>query len=595
VLTNGIHSGDACAFPVKRRCSLALLPMRHLVVALFVVLACAFASTALAQPQPQGTGVIVGTVVDEHHVPVSRAQVQAFSAEAVKKASEGPHRLGRSSGSASTDAAGMFRISGLPADDYVVAAEAIPKFPSGGRFPGPMYGASFYPSTLDVTHAVFVNALQQQPATIEIELVPVKPVRVAGTVMSASGRSTEGFDVKLFRSFGGFGSGGPVAVVGTNGIFEIPRVPPGEYGLTVEPHASEPGQKGREFVETMIAVTDHDLDLSLTLGPGASIAGHVVVEPSGSVMTPIGLRVTANPAHEQFGAGLYIAAAVNSDWTFTMTGLSGSYEFLIGSDRPPPMVVATRVVVDGISYPATGGIALAEGDHNVVVFAAPREGPKPTVDSTQSSSALVEQFKNERSFARQMEIAKAIAAKRDVGVLLPLADWLGHQDRHIRGNVAFIFASFGDPRGLQTITEILADRSVRPEGQGIPGGAGNGRYRFERQVASDRYYAAHLLGDLRDSRGVALLVPLLDDPETQSIVPWSLAQIGDRSAISPLIAALDNDDPSSRVLVIYALEELHAKEAVPRLMTLVNDERKSRFGALVTVSEAAKAAIAKLR
>jgi len=242
VLTNGIHSGDACAFPVKRRCSLALLPMRHLVVALFVVLACAFASTALAQPQPQGTGVIVGTVVDEHHVPVSRAQVQAFSAEAVKKASEGPHRLGRSSGSASTDAAGMFRISGLPADDYVVAAEAIPKFPSGGRFPGPMYGASFYPSTLDVTHAVFVNALQQQPATIEIELVPVKPVRVAGTVMSASGRSTEGFDVKLFRSFGGFGSGGPVAVVGANGIFEIPRVPPGEYGLTVEPHASEPGQ-----------------------------------------------------------------------------------------------------------------------------------------------------------------------------------------------------------------------------------------------------------------------------------------------------------------------------------------------------------------
>lgn len=570
-------------------------PEPRLVIVFSVVLACAFHSTALAQSQPHGTGVIVGTVVDEHHVPVSRAQVQAFSAEDVKKASEGSHRLGRSSGSSSTDAAGMFRISGLAAGDYVVAAEAIPKFPSGGRFPGPMYGASFYPSTLDVSHAVFVDALQQQPATVQIELVPVTPVRVTGTVMSASGRSTEGFDVKLFRSFGGFGSGGPVAVVGAKGTFEIPRVPPGEYGLTVEPHASEPGQKGREFVETMIAVTDHDLDLSLILGPGASIAGHVVFEPSGSVTTPIGLRVTANPGHEQFGAGLYVAAAVKSDWTFTMTGLSGSYEFLVSSDRPPPVVVATRVVVDGTSYPATGGIALAEGDHNVVVFAAPRAGPKPTVDSTQPSSALVEQFKNEKHFWSQMEIAKAIAAKRDASVLLPLGDWLGHQDRHIRGNVAFIFAGFGDPRGLQTITEILADRSVRPEGQGIPGVAGDGRYHFEQQVASDRYYAAHLLGDLRDSRGVALLVPLLDDPETQSIVPWSLAQIGDTSAIPPLIAALDNDDPSSRVLVIYALEELHAKEAVPRLMTLVNDDRKSRFGALVTVSEAAKAAIAKLR
>ena len=114
-------------------------------------------------------------------------------------------------------------------------------------------------------------------------------------------------------------------------------------------------------------------------------------------------------------------------------------------------------------------------------------------------------------------------------------------------------------------------------------------------MAAGRYYAAHLLGDLRDPRGVAALVPLLDDPETQSIVPWSLGQIGDRRAIPPLIAALDNDDPSNRVLVIYALEALDAKEAIPRLMTLVNDDRKSRFGALVPVSEAAKGAIAKLR
>src|SRR5262249_48779954 len=106
-------------------------PEPRLVIVFSVVLACAFHSTALAQSQPHGTGVIVGTVVDEHHVPVSRAQVQAFSAEDVKKASEGSHRLGRSSGSSSTDAAGMFRISGLAAGDYVVAAEAIPKFPSG--------------------------------------------------------------------------------------------------------------------------------------------------------------------------------------------------------------------------------------------------------------------------------------------------------------------------------------------------------------------------------------------------------------------------------------------------------------------------------
>ena len=440
-----------------------------------------------------------------------------------------------------------------------------------------------------------VNALDHLPPTVQVELVPVKPVRVTGTVISASGRSTEGFDVRLFRSFGGFGSGATVAAVRAKGIFEIPQVPPGSYELIVEPHASRPGEEGREFVDTTIDVKDRDLDLSLTVERGASLTGRVVPEPTGALATPIGLRVTANKAHEQLAGGMSIAAAVNADWSFKMTGLSGSYEFLVSSDRPPPLVVATRIVVDGTSYATPGGITLAEGDHDVVVFVAPRAAPKPTVDITQNSSALIQQFKNEKVFWKQFEIGKTIAGKHDRSALPPLADWLGHQDRHIRGNVAFIFASFGDPRGLQTITEILADRSVRPEGQGIPGVAGDGRYHFEQQVASDRYYAAHLLGDLRDSRGVALLVPLLDDPETQSIVPWSLAQIGDRSAIPPLIAALDNDDPSSRVLVIYALEELHAKEAVPRLLTLLSDNRKSRFGALVTVSEAAKAAITKLQ
>jgi len=545
--------------------------------------------------QPKGDAVIAGVVLDERHMPVARAQVQAFSAEDVRKASNSSQPLGRSTGSASTDEAGTFRISGLAAGDYVVAAEAVPTFPNAGPVPARMYGPTFYPSTLDVSRAVFVFALDRPAPTLQIELVPVEPVRVTGTVISASGRSTEGFDVRLFRRFGGFGSGATVATVGEKGIFEIRRVPPGAYGLTIEPRASRPGQEGREFVETMIDVKDHDLDLSLTVGRGASLTGHVVAEPPGAVTTPIGLRVTVNKAHEQLAAGPPIAAAVSGDWSFRMTGLSGSYEFFVSSDRPPPMVVATRVVLDGASYPAAAGIAFAEGDHDVVVFVAPRETPRPTVDNAQASSALVEQFKNEKVFWKQIEIAKAIAGKRDASVLPPLADWLRHEDRHIRGNVAFLFASFGDPRGLQTIADILVDRSERPEGQGIPIAPSDGRYRFERQVSADRYYAAHLLGDLRDPGGVALLVPLLDDPETQSIVPWSLGQIGDKRAIPPLIAALDNDDPSTRVLVIYALEALHATEAVPRLLTLMNDDRRSRFGALVTVSEAAKAAIAKLQ
>jgi hypothetical protein len=267
-----------------------------------------------------------------------------------------------------------------------------------------------------------VNALDHPAPTVTIGLVPVKPVRVTGTVISASGRSTEGFDVTLFRRFGGFGSGARLAVVGAKGVFEIPRVPPGAYGLTIAPHASRPGQQGREFVDTMIEVKDLDLDLSLTVGPGASLTGRVVAEPSAAITTPIGLRVTVSKGGERLAAGSQIYATVNGDWSFKMTGLSGSYEFFATSDRLP-MVVATRVVIAGKAYPTAADIELTEGDHDVVLFVAPRELPKPTVDTTQTSSALVEQFKNEKVFWKQIEIAKAIVSKHDASMLAPLAEW----------------------------------------------------------------------------------------------------------------------------------------------------------------------------
>jgi HEAT repeats len=569
-------------------------------VRVFAWTACVLAPTVVAHAAQQSNGsgnaTIVGVVVDENHQPVSRSRVLAFSAKDPRQTSAEVQGLVRPSGSTSTDTTGTFRISGLAAGDYLVAAEAMPTFPNGGQIPARMWAPTFYPSTVDASKATAVTASAQTNASVTIELVPVTPVPVRGTVTTESGRSAEGFDVGLFHSFGGFGGGGTVAVVGAKGVFEAPRVPPGRYELTIEPHASQPGEEGHEFVHQVIEVRDREVNLSLTAGPGASITGHVVAEPASAVTTPIGLRVTAAPRGTDGPsfAGRLIASPVNGDWSFRLTGLSGSYDLFASSDRAPA-VIATRVLVDGTSYPDGKGVAVARGHHDVVVYVTPRATPKPPVEMNVTPAQLVTQFRGEKVFWTQFEVGKAIVEKHDASVLPALTDWLQHTDRHIRGNVAFIFASFGDPRGLQTIADILNDRTERPEGQGIPGASSDGRYHFEAQVASDRYYAAHLLGDLKDPRGVELLVPLLDDPQTQFIVPWSLGQIGGKRAISALIAALDKDDPSMRVYVIYALEALHAKEAVPRLLTLVNDNRKSRLGSLVTVSEAAKAAIARLQ
>jgi HEAT repeat protein len=193
-------------------------------------------------------------------------------------------------------------------------------------------------------------------------------------------------------------------------------------------------------------------------------------------------------------------------------------------------------------------------------------------------------------FWRQFEVAKAIVAANDISVLPKLQSWLTHEDRHLRGNAAFIYAGLGDPRGFDVIVAILGDRSERPQAQGIPGG----RWSLPGQIRADRYYAAHLLGDLKEPLAVPILVSLLNDTDVAYIVPWSLGQIG-RSAVQPLIQTLSDQNPGMRVLAIHALVELKATEALPRLRQLLGDNERSNFGNLESVAEAAQAAIVKLQ
>jgi HEAT repeat protein len=204
---------------------------------------------------------------------------------------------------------------------------------------------------------------------------------------------------------------------------------------------------------------------------------------------------------------------------------------------------------------------------------------------------LVQQFKTSRVFWQQFEIAEKLVTRHPHAVLEQLEHYLKDEDRHVRGNAAFVFAALGDDRGFEVIAGMLKDRSDRREGQGVPGG----NWSVPAQIASDRYYAAHLFGDLKDSRAIPILVPLLHDPEVNWIVPWSLGQIGDKSAVPPLIETLHDASPDMRVLAIYALETLKAKESLPQLRLLVKDEDRIHFDGLGTVGEAAKNALADLQ
>lgn len=203
------------------------------------------------------------------------------------------------------------------------------------------------------------------------------------------------------------------------------------------------------------------------------------------------------------------------------------------------------------------------------------------------SKELVDRFKQEAVFWRQFELGQALVDTGDRSLIPLIAPLLMHGDRHIRGNAAFVIGRLGDSRGFETIAAILADHSTRDPGQGVA----TGNWTEAGQIRTDRYWAAHLLGDLKDPRGVDLLVPLLNAQDVSWIAPWSLGEIGDKRAVAPLIKELEKDDPTTRVLAIYALERLNAREALPHLRELQRDVRRANFGEQVTVAEAARHAL----
>ena len=173
---------------------------------------------------------------------------------------------------------------------------------------------------------------------------------------------------------------------------------------------------------------------------------------------------------------------------------------------------------------------------------------------------LVEQFKTTTPFWKEFEVAKQIVALRDKSVLPDLERWLSNEDMHQRGNAAFVFASLGDDRGFQVIKAILENRSperavFRIDDAGHPSPS--------LQIREDRYYAAHLFGDLKDVRAVPVLIPLLKDEEVKEVVAWSLGQIGDKSAIPPLKEALGDNSLTMRASALRAIETLEAKEGLP--------------------------------
>lgn len=355
-------------------------------------------------------GAITGRVFDDFGDPVANARVQVLRSQMV----EGRRRLMQTGSGDETDDTGAFRLYGLAPGEYYVAAtlRAGQQGPFGGQGEPAGYAPTYFPGTGNVSEAQRVSLGLGQEMTVSFALLPVRTVRISGTVVSASGAPPTGGAVVMTPADSDeVGIVVPSAgQIQANGSFTIVNAVPGSYVLSVRTGAGGPGggrgggplaalrDGGGEVGMLPLNVGSDDVTgVTIVTTRGASIEGTVVFEGGSTRPRPDTLRVAARPlrATAQFLAGRASQSAVAANGSFSLASLVGPMTFRVdglpqqwivksvevgGSDvtdaalefKGSEQITGARITlsdkVTELNGSATAGAATAK-DYSVIVFA----------------------------------------------------------------------------------------------------------------------------------------------------------------------------------------------------------------------------------
>ncbi|HWS87058.1 MAG TPA: carboxypeptidase-like regulatory domain-containing protein [Pyrinomonadaceae bacterium] len=227
-------------------------------------------------------GVITGTVRDANDAPVIAVSVRALRVrDAAGRSVAGTPRAYSFIPERLTDDRGIFRIFGLPAGTYLVAA-------GGGQR---LYGAfnaylgdapTYFPSsTRDTANEVTVR-VGEEVSGIDIRYRNERGHTVSGTVSGATeDTGTYGVSVILRRSTSGEFEGATVLSQDIRRGFSFGGVGDGEYDLTASQWRNERGGSVLSSIPRRVTVRGANVTgLALTLAPLASVEGRVRLEPA---------------------------------------------------------------------------------------------------------------------------------------------------------------------------------------------------------------------------------------------------------------------------------------------------------------------------
>jgi protocatechuate 3,4-dioxygenase beta subunit len=236
--------------------------------------------------------VITGRVVDEDGDPLARASVQVLVERYVRG-----RRQWSPAQAAQVNDLGEYRIAGLPAGRYHVAANANRGFFSSSvrRNDGAdlRYTAMFYPGVSDAAQAVAVELNPGQEARgIDFQLRKSPTVRIRGRVVDAvTGAGVRGAHVLLTDGMLNISRSMGMAR-DEEGNFEISGVQPGTYTLTANRSERD---EGRFVGQISVQVGSRDLDgIIVPIHRPVEVTGIVRVENQENLPLE-GTRVTIEP------------------------------------------------------------------------------------------------------------------------------------------------------------------------------------------------------------------------------------------------------------------------------------------------------------
>jgi protocatechuate 3,4-dioxygenase beta subunit len=285
-------------------------------------------------------GVIAGRILDEDGAPFAGATVDAL----VNRTQGGNEAL-FSIATVQTDDRGEFRLFGLAPGAYYVSA-ADPAFASVSTPKGVQhYSPTYYPGTAQADQARPVTVGAGEPHRVEFRLHLVASARIAGHLAPYDAQPLLSGAIILTALEG---QGVPMVPLENpelypDGRFVFNGVAPGRY--LIRARGQTDAQATSLFAVYSVEVFGEDVDgIQMTLRPGATLDGLVLVEPAQGTKPPklTSLRVRA-PLVDGNGFGDSLSGTVQANGGYTLRGvIKGDHQLVVDGLEAPWIVKSVR-------------------------------------------------------------------------------------------------------------------------------------------------------------------------------------------------------------------------------------------------------------